>query len=233
MLVDGHGILIDFDNAIVRSTHDVIPQDPLTGTLPFVSAELLTQEYYFDDDDNKGAVRVIPLHDFIHDLESLCWVLVWICVARDGPARRRRDMHSKEDTWELNKLRRDIKTLFEDSHTTMAIAKQAVMLQVAFQKPPLVGHVSEFFSPLKPLITDFLRILVKAYQEHSTDSGAIYKLVFEAFDRCIARLKAHPVALSEVHKSLQHEDDTEESRSGSQLGPVATDGEDFALASKG
>ncbi|KAH9839540.1 uncharacterized protein C8Q71DRAFT_749998 [Rhodofomes roseus] len=109
--------LIDFDNAVVfLVTHEALPNDPLTvrvircsilpahklstivqGTLPFMSAELLKESPYYADEDAPEP----PVHSFKHDLESFLWVLVWVCLTREGPGERRHDLMSVEQTQPL------------------------------------------------------------------------------------------------------------------------------------
>lgn len=54
-----------------------------------MSAEVLAPGHgrYFADEDNPFQV---PAHQPIHDLESLFWVLVYICLTRSGPGGTRR-----------------------------------------------------------------------------------------------------------------------------------------------
>ncbi|KAI0736635.1 hypothetical protein C8Q72DRAFT_879063 [Fomitopsis betulina] len=203
LLVNEHGLIVD--------------QHPLTGTLPFMSAELLTGKFYF----HRG-VKVIPLHDFIHDLESFCWVLVWICLTRDGPARRRRALYLTEQATDTAELREQVLSLFESGRREVALAKQNIMLMGFRGDFPIVDHVSEFYSPLRRLITDFLKILVEAYQQRPAnlaledttakwkeesvmDAEAVYNLVIDASESHVSSLK--DAALSEAHDAMQRQED--------------------------
>ncbi|KAI0056218.1 hypothetical protein BV25DRAFT_1921145, partial [Artomyces pyxidatus] len=99
-------ILIDLDNAVEYATHESIHDDERSvGTLAFMSYEVITGEQYeiveaeqpppmhIQGDAPSSVPNQQPLarvqHDFIHDLESFFWVLVWIGMSREGPGIRR------------------------------------------------------------------------------------------------------------------------------------------------
>ncbi|KAK7680255.1 hypothetical protein QCA50_016764 [Cerrena zonata] len=72
------GILVDFDLATVAH-NDTIDACPLhgndrTGTMAFMALELLREE---------GLQGKIP-RLYRHDLESFCWVFLWICYCYDN-----------------------------------------------------------------------------------------------------------------------------------------------------
>ncbi|CCM00795.1 uncharacterized protein FIBRA_02837 [Fibroporia radiculosa] len=57
---DGYGVLIDFDNAIMFEMHQPLLNDPPSGTRPFMSAEILGNEYYFGEGiDEQPEVGVV------------------------------------------------------------------------------------------------------------------------------------------------------------------------------
>ncbi|KAI0736626.1 hypothetical protein C8Q72DRAFT_948146 [Fomitopsis betulina] len=217
--LDKHSdVLIDFDNAIILDARKDLQHDILTGTLPFMSAELLTGKFYFH-----VGVKVIPLHDFIHDLESFCWVLVWICLTRDGPARRRPALYSTEQATNAAELCKQVRLLFESEPDMVALAKRDIMWEASGGDFPIVDHVSEFYSPLRRLITDFLKILVEAYHrrpanlalEDTTDkwkeesvmnAEAIYQSVIDKFDQEIKDLNAKDSVMQGHHKKWQEEE---------------------------
>ncbi|KAK7680266.1 hypothetical protein QCA50_016775 [Cerrena zonata] len=72
------GVLVDFDLASVAHNDTVDPRpsngNNLTGTVVFMALDLL---------DEKALQRKTP-GLYRHDLESFCWVLLWICYCYDG-----------------------------------------------------------------------------------------------------------------------------------------------------
>ncbi|KAH9836683.1 uncharacterized protein C8Q71DRAFT_867554 [Rhodofomes roseus] len=203
IVVGGRGVLIDFDNAIILSIHEAIPEDPLTGTLPFMSGELLGH-VYFRRKDATGP----PVHYFIHDLESFLWVLVWICLTREGPAKRRRDLSSTQQSEQLSGLRQIVIDLFEgDKHVLMRTKRH--LIHVASERElvddELLCYVSDFMAPLKDLIFDFLALIRIAYKDNRRDAQAVYEDVLRLFDKHIRSLKeGHP---SELFKKLREDED--------------------------
>lgn len=88
------GLLIDFDLAIKLDNVKASGAPNKTGTKVFMSI---------------GALYGEP-HSFMHDLESIFWVLLWVCVHWDGPDRARRKVKGFDDwnckpTTELAKLK--------------------------------------------------------------------------------------------------------------------------------
>ncbi len=56
----------------------------LKGTPPYTSGEVLSNEWYYDHQD-------IVFHDTVHDVESLLWVLIHMCITWQGPGGVRRE----------------------------------------------------------------------------------------------------------------------------------------------
>src|ERR1700684_2514021 len=55
------------------------------GTIQFMSAEVMLSK------NIAQSFRIEPFtHNAIHDLESFFWVLVYICLTRNGPGGKRR-----------------------------------------------------------------------------------------------------------------------------------------------
>ena len=63
-----------------------------------MSSEILGKEYIFSDLDANDDIlndptlllqeKEVPVHNTVHDLEGSFWVLAWLCLSRDGTARR-------------------------------------------------------------------------------------------------------------------------------------------------
>ncbi|KAK7680265.1 hypothetical protein QCA50_016774 [Cerrena zonata] len=76
------GVLVDFDLATIVH-NDTEGSRPLhgndrTGTMVFMALDLLNE-----DNSEQGLERKIP-RLYRHDLESFCWVFLWICYCYDN-----------------------------------------------------------------------------------------------------------------------------------------------------
>ena len=66
---EDYGFLIDLDLAVRLDNNTASSAPSKTGTMVFMAIGALKGER----------------HNSIHDLESLFWVLFWICIHWDGP----------------------------------------------------------------------------------------------------------------------------------------------------
>ncbi|KAL1757786.1 hypothetical protein FB107DRAFT_208404 [Schizophyllum commune] len=91
-----------------------LQQDYCSGTLPFMSPEMLEPIPIFDncesrlsvianadDPDDGNAANPSPEAQFptvtqgaIHDMEAFFWILLYICITRSGPGGRKREEYS-------------------------------------------------------------------------------------------------------------------------------------------
>jgi Fungal protein kinase len=83
------GFLIDLDFA-VEIGPDLLAIGPSgalhrTGTLPFISIGVLMKH----------------IHTYRHDLESFFYVFVWLCIAYDGPNKRRNPLPAVLEEWSM------------------------------------------------------------------------------------------------------------------------------------
>ena len=88
----------------------------LKGTSPYTSGEILSGRRYFHGHHD-------VFYNAVHDLESFFWVLVHICLTRQGPGGvRREELKQKNQVTEkYHGLRRVILPLFDSD---MSIIKQ-------------------------------------------------------------------------------------------------------------
>ncbi|KAG6846605.1 hypothetical protein H0H93_012865, partial [Arthromyces matolae] len=72
------------DIAATNSTVDITNIGwKIPGTLPYMSAEVIAGKYIIRPDKKRNLPSFA--HEAIHDLESFLWVLVRICLTRQGP----------------------------------------------------------------------------------------------------------------------------------------------------
>ncbi|EJD02664.1 uncharacterized protein FOMMEDRAFT_167852 [Fomitiporia mediterranea MF3/22] len=81
--------LIDFDYALdLENQSQAAAKGARTGTLPFMALEMLAEE-------TSNRVK----HAYYHDLESIFYVLCWLCTSQEGPNNTERDHR----TFDFNK----------------------------------------------------------------------------------------------------------------------------------
>ncbi|CCM06612.1 uncharacterized protein FIBRA_08891 [Fibroporia radiculosa] len=186
------GVLIDYDNAIKFSTHQTLADDPASGTRPFMSGELLQQWPYFVKPGEMSA----PRHDAIHDLESFLWVLVYICLSRDGPAHRRREIWDNSKETQL--LRDNWRALFEGENLLLAERKQTLIRNrddFAFR---VLRFLPVYYKPLEEVLRKLRDILETAYR--SREFNNVHEDFIEAMEA--ARLGLEPIT-DPKHIALQ------------------------------
>ncbi|KAI0056208.1 hypothetical protein BV25DRAFT_1832431 [Artomyces pyxidatus] len=204
-------ILIDLDHAIEYKNYQSIPDDErsVQGTLAFMSFEVITgNQYDFDQDDldadsddgdsdfddhdspDEGEqLEPTPIgHDFIHDLESFFWVLVWISMSREGPGARR-------TTWPIGpKANLAVRLMLSQSfeiRDVMSIAdrKNAVITYGArlFKDQVIRAFAPYFEGPMATVIQRLHRYLRQAYSRRRKISTAVY----DQFDRVLMKVERH------------------------------------------
>ncbi|KAI0073065.1 hypothetical protein K474DRAFT_1775008 [Panus rudis PR-1116 ss-1] len=204
------GALIDFDNGIRWSPdRQPVSDDPLSGTMPFVSAELLLREPYFDQLEGDtmmtsmaemeafvdNEVEVIIFHTWLHDLDSLFWVFLWCALTRGGPGGRRR-----QELWinaPANKqLRTWFFTLYEADIRLMAATKRTMMIApTALIR--LLNSLPDFCKPLRRLLLNYFDILRTAFLAgtyRSDYNNTIHDALISAFTEAEMQLRANPPA---------------------------------------
>ncbi|KAI0072497.1 hypothetical protein K474DRAFT_1711526 [Panus rudis PR-1116 ss-1] len=218
------GVLIDFDNGIsLKPDRLSVNDDQLSGTTPFVSAELLSRSPYFvkevdldllDDEqlmsDPAGqpgiSTSVILFHCWLHDLESFFWVLLWCCISRGGPGGMRRP-ELWSNTPAEKPLRESFRQLFE--HATldgMASFKWRLLNHQTYFRD-MLHHTSTYCKILNPLLADFYKILRRAFKEgnHTSDLvNTVHDEVVAAFAKTEARSLALNKSSAPVGDSSNH-----------------------------
>ncbi|TDL29097.1 hypothetical protein BD410DRAFT_3664 [Rickenella mellea] len=128
----GRGLLIDMDFAI-RMTKKLrqAASGPRTGTVPFMAVAILLKRH----DHHPG-----------HDLESLFYVLCWICVTRAGPNQPREFDFGKS---RLSKWCGKAGDTFED----VADAKQFACGTTNMFKRSVLAEMHPYFDDLRDCLT--------------------------------------------------------------------------------
>ncbi|KAI6013721.1 hypothetical protein BKA83DRAFT_4035192, partial [Pisolithus microcarpus] len=104
------------------------------GTILFMAIDLL-QEY--------NSLSKDFMHTFSHDLESLIYVLIWICVLYQAPNKIRCDWTIEQTClkqWALAKTTADIQALCDQKVSQLSMRS-------------VLSDFTPYFEPLKPAIT--------------------------------------------------------------------------------
>ncbi|THH13566.1 hypothetical protein EW146_g6674 [Bondarzewia mesenterica] len=181
------GVLIDYDNSIEYKTHKTIGDDGLSGTDPFISPEILDQQYM---PCVTSRPREEPKHDAVHDLESFFWVLLYLCLARAAPCIRRKELMSAPLPMKT-RLQKSFGRLFEArDRSTLVLSKREVFGVNPALEDDIILFISPFCSPLTCLISEFHGILHEAYKSYSFEG--IHDKVIAAFERAELSLVHQP-----------------------------------------
>ncbi|KAH8109275.1 hypothetical protein DFH11DRAFT_1479433, partial [Phellopilus nigrolimitatus] len=142
--------LIDFDQAI-DMTEQMLEhaKGKRAGTLPFMAIELL-RSY-------KDGKPMFP-HAYYHDLESVFYVLCWLCIVLEGPYNKKRD--SDNFDFEGSEI-----TKWSGLHIPNASldhiwsSKQGVMKDPISFKSLIVDNFAPYFADLGPCLRSIRGIL--------------------------------------------------------------------------
>ena len=163
-----------------------------------MSGELLTGTAYnpatiIDDEGQAYVDYIIIMQTFYHDLESIFWIMIWLCLAKgstvlprpvvaSGLALRDADArHAKEVRW-----------LFEDV-STMARYKR-VAITVSQEIRYTLGLVDDFLAPVVSLLETFCSLLAEGYATHDFHFDRTFDALKSIFGEAECRLLKEPEA---------------------------------------
>ncbi|KLO04913.1 hypothetical protein SCHPADRAFT_1003147 [Schizopora paradoxa] len=131
------GILIDFDNAILLDGEGANTKaDIPVGTIPFMAIDLL--QHYYDEP---------PANNYWHDLESLFYVVCWICTLYRGPNGKRRNekavKYSHADTWEELGTSGDVSGVWQSASVKVGFTINKVTFRRAIER-----DFHQYFDPM-------------------------------------------------------------------------------------
>jgi hypothetical protein len=104
-------------------------------------------------------------HSFMHDLESIFWVLFWLCIHSIGPGGKSRKTDLESWNYEpTEKLAREKAGL--------------VTQEVDFMKT-MTRDVTEYCQPLGPWLTKLHDVVFPKYQRRLSEDRELYSLMKE------------------------------------------------------
>jgi len=152
----------------------------LKGTPPYTSGEILSGQRYFLHRDK-------VFHDAVHDLESFFWVLLHICLTRQGPGGvRREELEPKNQAKEeYNVLGRVVHFLFDSDAVTMAANKREIFTYPDYLEEYVLSNFHDYFQPLRKVVKEWFHLLIIAHQFHAFEYYDIHDMVIEILDRAL------------------------------------------------
>ncbi|KAJ7883300.1 hypothetical protein B0H13DRAFT_1721285 [Mycena leptocephala] len=124
------------------------------GTLPFMAIDILA--------DGEG----LPAHEPKHDLESLLYVLIWVCVHYAGPG----DVERQNFNIHNSPLRHWVKG---DDYTAIGLVKDSAMRNTKFWKRNVLDSFAPYFEPLKPCASSWRQLFL----EENLDYDPLLKML--------------------------------------------------------
>jgi hypothetical protein len=122
----------------------------------------------------------------LHDLESVFWVVCWICLTRDGPGQWRQDLKKAGSPAAII-----VTSIFEpESPRAGGEDKRELFGNTIIFTRDIVDNIAPYFEPLKPLVTEFYRILRTAYRNASYER--LHMAVMTNLDHALEELPGEP-----------------------------------------
>jgi len=153
----------------------------LKGTPPYTSGEILSGQRYFHGHQDK------VFHDAVHDLESFFWVLIHICITRQGPGGvRREELEQKNQAKEAyDSLRRVVHFFFDTDMDTMAANKRRIFMNPNDFEKYVLDNLHSYFQPLRDLLKEWYHLLILAHKFHAFEYYNIHDMVLEILDHAL------------------------------------------------
>ncbi|KNZ73119.1 hypothetical protein J132_01198 [Termitomyces sp. J132] len=157
------------------------------GTLPYMSAEVIAEQFLFTLDGSR--TRTHFMHEAIHNVESLLWVLVRLCLTRKGPGlnMEREELDNHAPTFN-SQLKDAVVCLFEGTPEVMKERKMQLVTdrnpRSAFEEK-VVAHFHPYFEPLKPYVRRWWATLILGYKYHGEEFHDIHDHIIRILDEAI------------------------------------------------
>ncbi|KAJ7130173.1 hypothetical protein C8R44DRAFT_978331 [Mycena epipterygia] len=176
------GLLIDLDYALVvepDGERGPTATGHRTGTLPFMAVEVLV------DGDN------LPAHQPRHDLESLLYVLIWICVHYAGPDNVERQNFDIYESYMKSWVR-------GDTYSDIGLMKDSGMK--TFWQRNILSNFAPYFEPLKPCVSAWRQLYVDSNLTYDAVLGVLRNTLPTLDDAEVWSKKDDPLGYGEEGK---------------------------------
>ncbi|KAH8087128.1 hypothetical protein BXZ70DRAFT_955687 [Cristinia sonorae] len=179
-----------------RSLRDTF--DTKTGTVKFMSAELVEGNpwrtaYILGTASQRTDLSFGgPVHTAIHDMESVFWVVLYICLSRRGPggARREETQWPTLETPHAGRVRRIIEALFDSPlETTVARNKRNLFENHKDFEVDVLPFIHPYFKPLETLLLRWFKLFQIAYRTYDdVGQGIIHDQVLDVLNDALKAL---------------------------------------------
>ena len=144
-----------------------------------------------------------PRHSFHHDLESILWVLLWICLYQCGPGAHRPALTDRHD--KLHKyLVEHARQLFEEPDLDQLACNKEMVILYSMRFERYISLVDDFYVPLTPLLRKLWTILNTGYTTGHFDFDSTMDQFATAFDEAEQDLKQSPLILTPAQEANVH-----------------------------
>ena len=194
------------------------------GTLPFMSVEILKQGPVFELPD--GVTMKDWYHDAIHDIESLFWVITYICLVREGPGKnmlRKELLNGDSDNKDLQRV---IYRYFDtrEDHEIL-LSKQPLFIDYEKMDHDILLKFHPYFEPLKGMMIQWWRIMILAYKHRKFEYYTIHDQIIHIVDRAMKELSENQDPRTAVEEKRRLDEREQYLASVQGKPPVSTSGE--------
>ncbi|KAG6810393.1 hypothetical protein H0H93_015010, partial [Arthromyces matolae] len=171
-----------------------------TGTLPYMSAEVLTSSTIVLPPD--GEEKPPFSHQAIHDLESFLWVLVRLCLTRSGPGMgMQREFVLDQRSAQYDQGLIDVvQKCFNGTEEEIKNYKRSFLSETnsALFEKNVVAHFHPYFEPLKPYVLKWWSILMLGYKYRGYEFYNIHSHIKSLLKQAIAKVQLDETENSEA-----------------------------------
>ena len=139
----------------------------LLSGVPYNSAMII------NDDGRSYVGYIVIMQTFYHDLESIFWILIWLCLSKCKGGLPRPALASREDN---ARIVGEVRWLFRDASRIARYKRVAMTLMQELRYT--LALVDDFWAPLVPFLESFCSILGEGYRTHVFD----FERTFDALE---------------------------------------------------
>ncbi|KAG6895546.1 hypothetical protein C0992_000685 [Termitomyces sp. T32_za158] len=172
-----------------------------TGTLPYMSGEVIARRFLHVHSASPF------IHEAIHDVESLFWVLIRLCLTRKGPGlnMRREELDKTSSNLQLRDL---ISCLFDGNEVKLKKMKMDLHAQANLFKDQVIIHFHDFFKCLEPYVLRWWNTLILGYRYKAEEYYNIHHHILDIIKEAINDIEIR----AENEKAKQEEQEELERR---------------------
>ena len=128
-------------------------------------------------------------HEAINDVESLFWVLIFICLVRKGPGINMLRTELLEDDPKDEELQNILHSYFDsDNRPVISQNKKELFIQDDNMDKDILANFHPYFEPLKNMMDQWLRIMILAYEHRKFEYYTIHDQIIHIVDQAIENL---------------------------------------------